>query len=332
MKKIIIFGLWSILTTYLFSQTSSSNVKTGSTSSRTTGTSQFGRDRTSSQRREVQEEMYGQISSMIASVIGSKLRHPDPEIRKQALMSLVYSMGATQEGGRGSQEGIRSIFYFGEEGRGREGATGAGGATYIPDLYELLQDPDPEVRDLAAVGLDILFNTEMTLLKFMQDEDPLVRKYAVRIYSERSLGSERERGGREREYEYAAQLLALRTLLVRLKYEKEPAVRKAISDAIEEFLITGGREGGRRSDQLLGVDQSIINYLNDENPVVRKNALKIIANMEYNPVIFNTLLERLKVEKDEEVRTLIEQTIEILSSGIEQGGRRTGIAPAGGIR
>ncbi|MCM8805044.1 MAG: HEAT repeat domain-containing protein, partial [Candidatus Omnitrophica bacterium] len=118
-----------------------------------------------------------------------------------------------------------------------------------------------------------------------------------------------------------------RTLLVRLKYEKDAGVRKAISDAIEEFLITGGREGGRRDSEFLGVDQSIIEYLNDKNPEVRKNALKIIQKMEYNPNILNILLERLKVETDDEVKTLIEQTIDIISSGTF-GGRR-GISPAG---
>ncbi len=322
MRKLIIFLIMSNLIVSLYAQTSGSSVKTG-TSSRTRDTGQFGRERSRSQRREQTEEMMGQITNMIASIIGSKLRHPDPEIRKQALMSLVSSLAGTGEG-RGREEGIQSIFYFGREGRGREEGTGAGGGTFIGDLYDLLQDPDPEVRDLASVGIDILFNTEVTLLRFMQDEDPLLRKYATKIYSTRNLATEvQRRGGREREYEYAAQLIALRTLLVRLKYEKDPGVRKAVIDGIEQFLITGGGESGRRHDMLLGVDQSIINYLNDPNPIVRKNALVIIANMEYNPTVLNALLERLKVESDEEVKTLIERTIEILSSGITEGGRRT---------
>lgn len=333
MKKLISGFILACFTISLYSQTSSSgsSVKTGTSSSRTRDTGQFGRERQRSQRGEQREEMMGQITSLIASVIGSKLRHPDPEIRKQALMTLVSSMGGTEEG-RGGERGIQSIFYFGEEGRGREEATGAGGATYITDIYDLLQDPDPEIRDLAGVGLDILFNTEVTLLRFMQDEDPLVRKYATKMYATRNLNTERERGGRERQYEYATQLIALRTLLVRLKYEKDPGVRKAISDAIEEFLITGGSERGRRENELLGVDQSIINYLNDQNPEVRKNALRIIQNMEFNPTVLNVLLERLKVEKDEEVKTLIEQTIDIISSSTTEGGRRAGRAAPVGVR
>ncbi|MGC8976194.1 MAG: HEAT repeat domain-containing protein [Candidatus Ratteibacteria bacterium] len=330
MKKIILSLLVFSFSVSLFSQTSGSSVKTGTTS-RTRDTSQFGRDRSRRERGEEREYMMGQISSMIASVVGSKLRHPDPEIRKQALMTLVSSMAGTEEG-RGSEEGVQSIFYFGREG-GREEATGGGGATYIPDLYELLQDPDPEVRDLAGVGLDILFNTDVTLLRFMNDQDPIVRKYAAKIYATRNLSDIKERGGRERAYQYAVQLIALRTLLVRLKYEKDPGVKKAISDGIEQFLITGGAESGRRENLFVGVDQSIINYLNDPNPVVRKNALVIISNMEYNSQIFNALLERLKVEQDDEVRTLIERTIETLSGGITEGGRRRtgGLAP-GGIR
>lgn len=324
MKKVIVFGFLLLLSISLYSQTSGSSVKTGTSSSSRIGSQQFRSDRQRSARREQAEEMMGQISSLIASILGSKLRHPDPEIRKQALMSLIASLGAAEEG-RGAEEGIQSIFYFGREGRGSEYAGGAGGATFVPDLYDLLQDPDPEVRDLAGVGIDILFNSEVTLLRFMQDEDPLVRKYAARIYAERSLGPEQQRGGRERQYEYAVQLIALRTLLVRLKYEKDPTVRKALTDAIEKFLITGGREG-RRSDGFLYVDQSVVNYLNDTNPEVRKNALKIIQSMEYNPTIFNVLLERLKVEKDEEVKAEIERTIEILSSGIERGTKRGGIA------
>jgi hypothetical protein len=325
MKRLMMSLIVLSFAVSLYSQTSGSSVKTG-TSSRTRDTGQFGRDRSRSQRREQTEEMMGQITNMIASIIGSKLRHPDPEVRKQALMSLVASMAGTGEG-RGREEGVQSIFYFGREGRSREEGTGAGGATFVGDLYDLLQDPDPEIRDLAGVGIDILFNTEVTLLRFMQDEDPLLRKYATKIYATRNLASEAQRrGGREREYGYAAQLIALRTLLVRLKYEKDPTVRKAITDGIEQFLITGGGESGRRQDMLLGVDQSIINYLNDPNPVVRKNALVIIANMEYNPTVLNALLERLKVEQDEEVKTLIERTIDILSSGVAEGGRRRGAA------
>jgi hypothetical protein len=330
MKRIIYLIVLSFAVS-LYSQTSSSgsSVKTGS-SSRSSSSGTFGSNRQRSQRSEVTEEMRGQITNMIASIIGSKLRHPDPEIRKQALMSLVSSMAGSEKG-RGNEEGVQSIFSFGREGRGREEGTGTGGATFIGDLYELLQDPDPEVRDLASVGIDILFNTEVTLLRFMQDEDPLVRKYATKIYTIRNLGTDTQRRGSDREYGYAAQLIALRTLLVRLKHEKDPSVRKVITDGIEQFLMTGGGESGRRQDIFVGVDQSIIDYLNDPNPVVRKNALIIISKMEYNPTILNVLLERLKVEQDEEIKTLIERTIETLTGGVREGGR--GALPgAGGVR
>lgn len=320
MKKILrVMGLWSILTTCLFSQISSlSQISSGTTSS----SSQTSSRQTTTQIGQSRVGREGQLPDLTPYIMGGYLRHPDPEIRKQALMSLVYSMGVTQERGRRGQEGVRSIFYFGQEGRRREGTTGAGGATFIPDLYALLHDPDPEVRDLAAVALDILFNTDLSLLKFMEDPDPLVRKYAVKIYSERSLRNERDRGRRENDYEYVTQLFALRTLLVKLKYEKDPGVRKVISDAIEQFVLTERMEGGRERNIIGGIDQSIIDYLNDDNPVVRKNALKIIASMEYNPAILNILIERLKVEKDEEVKTLIENTIETLSGGAGRPGGR----------
>jgi len=331
MKRIIYLIVLSFAVS-LYSQTSSSgsSVKTGS-SSRSSSSGTFGSNRQSSQRTEQTEEMRGQITNMIASIIGSKLRHPDPEIRKQALMSLVSSMAGTREGSGNNGEGVQSIFYFNREGTNTEQGTGVGGATFIGDLYELLQDPDPEVRDLASVGIDILFNTEVTLLRFMQDEDPLVRKYATKIYTIRNLGTDTQRSGSDREYGYAAQLIALRTLLVRLKHEKDPSVRKVITDGIEQFLMTGGGESGRRQDIFVGVDQSIIDYLNDPNPVVRKNALIIISKMEYNPTILNVLLERLKVEQDEEIKTLIERTIETLTGGVREGGR--GALPgAGGVR
>ncbi|MCS7181263.1 MAG: HEAT repeat domain-containing protein, partial [bacterium] len=113
------------------------------------------------------------------------------------------------------------------------------------------------------------------------------------------------------------ELVALRTLLVRLKYEKDEGVKKVLTDSIELYLqsvgLDRGQQGGARGTSItgiFGVDPSIIKYLNDDNPEIRKNAVKIISAMEYNPQILNILLERLKKETNDEVKQEIEKAIE----------------------
>lgn len=327
MRKKIIFYL-IILPTILFSQTT----RTGG--SRSSGRTQSIREQ---RRSEQREERQAYIQDFIVSVIGSMLRHPDPKIRMQAVQSIIAGMASGEvEGGGGRNEGLRSFFAVGEEGRGGRGEEygGAGAASFVPDLYTLLNDPDPEIRDIASVGLDVMFGSEVTLLRFMDDPDPLVRKYATKIFTTKSLSSQRE-GGRSREEEYGAldELIALRTLLVRLKYEKDEEVRKTLMDGIEYYLHTGGRRdrGGREEWAVSGVDASLIKYLKDPNPELRKNAAKIIGEMEYSQEAIKILMEALKEEKDESVKNEINRSIDKLINaasgyGRERGGG-AGVAP-----
>ncbi|MGB9678312.1 MAG: HEAT repeat domain-containing protein, partial [Candidatus Ratteibacteria bacterium] len=249
----------------------------------------------------------------------------DPKVRIQAIQSLTGAM-VSSEGttGRGDNtSGIRGLFGIDvNQGTGNNDTTGGvGGAIFIPDLFVLLNDPDPEVQDMASMGLDILFGTDVTILRFMDDPDPIVRQYATKIYSTRSFSGDTTRTTRQNRDEYEEgslkELVALRTLLVRLKYEKDEGVRKVLTDSIELYLqsIGLGREGqgGTRGTSLtgiFGVDPSIIKYLNDDNVEVRKNAVKIISAMEYNPQILNILLERLKKETDDGVKEEIQKAID----------------------
>ncbi len=331
MKKAILIVM-TLFITIVFSQTTSttqtgtriSNIsRQGSIGSRT-GTSMnrgFG-IRGGGDRRNLGDYRSSQLANFIASIIGSYLRHPDPKVRIQAIQSLTGAM-VSGEGTRGTSDrtsGVRGLFGINIGRDGRDGTSGGvGGATFIPDLFVLLNDPDPEVCDMASMGLDILFETDVTILRFMDDPDPLVRQYATKIFSTRSFADSdtRDRRGSQRD-EYAEgslqELVALRTLLVRLKYEKDEGVRKVLTDSIELYLQSVGlsREGQRGTSitGIFGVDPSIIKYLNDENPEIRKNAVKIISAMEYNPQILNILLERLKKETNDEVKEAIEKAID----------------------
>jgi len=169
-------------------------------------------------------------------------------------------------------------------------------AVYIPDLYALLSDPDPEVRDTASVALDALFGTDTTLIRLMDDTDPIVRKYATKNNNTDDL----------------RELLALRTFLIRLKYEKNPEVRKVITDTIEYYLRSNINEDNENNNlgYMGGVDSSIYTYLKDPNPEIRKNAIKIISQLDYNPQLLTTLMEMLKTEKDESVKAEIQKAID----------------------
>ena len=278
----------------IYSQTSSSGT------SRSSG----GTTLLTTERKELTEEdIRAKILSVINSTIGSKLRHPDPKVRKQALTYLVSLLGTS---GIFNTTGTTS-------GTSSTQTVSLVGVQFISDLFLLLNDSDPEVSDLSRVALDVLFGTEDTFLKYMEDPDPTIRKYAIRIYTERSITARSTQDTTTQDRGYINQLFALRTLLVRLKYEKDEGTRKTLTDAIEQILSSTSTTG--ETKKVRSVDQTILNYLNDENPDVRKNALKIIASMEYNPAVLNILLDKLKVEKDEEVKAEIERTIEVISGG-----------------
>ncbi len=336
-KKIVSLMIILMVAT-VFSQTSTqqatriSNIsrqgsigsRTGTSGQRGSGTGTgFGiRGQSGNQQQDYSSS---QLANFLAAIIGSYLRHPDPKVRIQAIQSLTGAMVSGEGTGNNTNNnsGIRGLFGIDVNNTGNNNTTsgGIGGAIFIPDLFVLLSDPDPEVQDMASMGLDILFGTDVTILRFMDDPDPIVRQYATKIYSTRSFSGDTNRttGNNNNEYEEGSlkELVALRTLLVRLKYEKDEGVKKVLTDSIELYLqsIGLGREGqsGTRGTSLtgiFGVDPSIIKYLNDDNVEVRKNAVKIISAMEYNPQILNILLERLKKETDDGVKEAIQNAID----------------------
>jgi len=298
-----------------FSQTSSSK----SSSSRTTRKDFRG------DTDDKNEERQGYIRDFVVAVIGTKLRHPDPQIRMQALQSIVSGiLSGEGEGGGDENQGLRSYFSIGTENDSGDTGdyVGAGAAAFIPDIYSLLKDPDPEIRDVAGVGLDALFGSDVTLLRFMDDPDPVVRKYATKIYIKKALVESQDddnNNDNENKTGDLAELLALRTLLVRLKDETDEGVRKTIEDSIEYYLTSEtGRDRGDERGYVRGVDSSIIKYLGDSNPEIRKNAAKIIGELEYNPGILNILMEALRKESNSEVKEEIQASIEKLTANLSQ--------------
>jgi len=294
----------------------------------------------SQESKEKTQEQEGRIADFILSVIGGLLRHPDPKIRLQAVQSLIGGMASAESGGGGGKGTLTDIF-SGERRSGTgEGTTGAGPSIFVPDLYTMLADSDPEVRDMASVGLDVLFGTDVTLLRMMEDPDPLIRKYATKVFAKKTLTLASSRGGSrgaERQQEQAYELLALRTLLVRLRYEKDEDIRKALTDALDWYILFGGGEGGRTEEgTMFGSEATILGYLKDENPDVRKNAIKIGAEMEFSQTIFNTFLNMLKTETDPEVKAVLQDAIDYMiekqAEMAESGGRRGGRAGGGFVK
>ncbi|MCM8762455.1 MAG: hypothetical protein NC929_03965, partial [Candidatus Omnitrophica bacterium] len=287
----------------------------------TSGTRSSTRSSSSTWRQERKEEQrQGAVKDFVMAVIGGMLRHPDPVVRKQAIQSISIGMVGEEATGGSNEGGVRSLFAVSNERSGGQDdtSTGIGGAVFIPDLYVLLSDPDPEVRDIASVGLDMIFGTDSTLLRLLQDNDPLVRKYATQIFARKRISISEEGGGRSSEEQLAEvrDLLALRTMLVRLKYEKEPEVRKVIQDTLDWYIKYGGdtrNRGGRGEygEDLFGVSATLsLDYINDPDPEIRKNAIKTIGLRESSDDIMIKLLERLRVEKDESVRQEIQTALD----------------------
>jgi len=305
---------------------------TGSTSTRTSSTTSSGSTTGTSSRRlggtttgtttgTGQLDRQGEIASFLSAIIGGMMRHPDPIIRKQAIQSVIQSAGGTTTSGSSTTNtsGIRGLISSNTTGTGSSSSTtgSVGVVTFVPDLYMLLADPDPEVRDIASVGLDVLFGTDMTLMRMMNDEDPIIRKYATKTFASRNLRGNREgtTGSNTNEEVNTYELLALRTLLVRLKYEKDLTVRKTIIDALEWYVSSGGTERDTGSRDLLtgrifGVDAGILKFLEDENPEVRKNAIRVVSSSDYNPQTLELFFEMFRKEKDPDVKKALQEAID----------------------
>jgi len=275
------------------------------------------------------ENRQGEMQAFIVSIIGSQLRHPDPKTRLQAIQTFITGMsGDTGDTGNSSgnnREGMSSIFSTNTASSGNsssgEGTTGLGGAIFIPDLYTLLADPDPEIRDMASVGLDMIFGTDVTLMRMMNDSDPVIRNYALKVYTSKNLsggeGRNRSTGSSSGDDRNSSvyELLTLRTLLIRLKHEKNPEVRKTLIDALDWYVLSGGETDRGRGDsgregRMFGTSAAILTYLHDENPEIRMNAIKIISAMDYNQKTLQTFLEMLGTEKDKDVKSALQEAID----------------------
>jgi hypothetical protein len=323
-KKWVVLLLIAVFTAASFSVLGATAV---SSKSKSSSSSSFRSDRDDEKGRK------GAVRDFIMAIIGGMLRHPDPIIRKQAIQTISTGMVGSDSEGRDSDEGgVRNLFGFNDEDSGDEEdmSTGVGGAVFIPDLYVLLSDPDPEVRDIASVGLDMIFQTDTTVLRFMNDPDPIIRKYAAQIYAKKRLSQNQDRGDRnEEELSEVSDLLGIRTLLVRLKNEENPEVKKTIRDTLNWYIRYGGDREDRTSERgfegdMFGVDAVMIyEYLNDENSEIRLQAIKtIVAREQYSDDLLKILLERLRVEEDKEVKKELLKAMDTLrSSRDERQGR-----------
>jgi len=314
-----------------------SSIAQTSSSSRSSRRSSRGTFRSTDSRGDNRED-YRQaiVYDFVRAIIAGKLRHPDPKIRIQAIQTIVGSMVSGEGNDSDTNEGgARDLFSIGNDDSNNDNESSVGAAVYIPDLYTLLSDPNPEVRDTASVALDALFGTDTTLIRLMDDTDPLVRKYATKIYAKRAFSdynNDNNDRNNENNTNDLKSLIALRTFLVRLKYEKNPEVRKVITDSIEYYLRS---EVGRRDNKnregtggFIAVDASMYTYLKDPNPEIRKNAVKIISQLDYNPQVLKTLMDMLKTEQDKGVKTAIQKAIDAfiqkekqLQEGTERIGR-----------
>ncbi|MCK9266883.1 HEAT repeat domain-containing protein [bacterium] len=326
----------------LGAQTSSSSRRRSSSSSGIGSSSSSSSSGTSNERASIVTDL------LVAYVIGGMLRNPDSNVRKQAIQSLAKGLSSTNTSSSSSSSststsGVRErLFGTGSSSSSSsssssDSSSGLGPMIYIPDLYVLLADPDPEVKDLASAGLDLIMGTEVTILRLMNDPEPLIRNYATKIYATRifanaqSSGTSRSSSTTEGEGDIS-ELFALRTMLVRLKYESNVEVRKTIKDAIEWYITKGasdtsGGRGGRESDifsGMFGVDPNVLKFLDDPDPELRKNAIRVVSSAETNYDVLIMFMERLKTETDDGVRQELQTAIDnfVRSSLDSQRGRR----------
>lgn len=316
-QKRLIAGVLSLI--FFVSSICSLNAQTSSKSSSKTssGTSRFSKD--SSDDEDDEDDTKNRINSLLtAYIIGGMLRHPDPNVRKQAIQSLAKGLSTSSTSDDNTNENdnsIRSRIFGNTESEDDDSGTNIGAIVYVPDLYVLLADPDPEVRDLASAGLDIIMGTDTTLLRMMSDPEPLIRNYATKIYAARTLkktGS-KDSSNNDNENQDINQLMALRTLLVRLKYETNMEVRKTITDAIEWYIKQGAKEGETTTTNLegmFGVPDTMIKYLDDPNPELRKNAIRVISKMDVSYDMLIKFMERLRIEEDEGVKKELQTAID----------------------
>ena len=318
MKKITKLCILTILVftlSQLYAQTSSRTGTSSDSSSRTTtgSTTDFGRSITTD------DDTSRVAADFLTAIIGGMLRHPNPDIRKQALQSITSGFmddDTTTTTSSSSSDSTSNV-------------TENLGAIFLPDIMIMLSsDPDPEVRDIASVGFDMIYGTNITLERFMEDPDPIVRKYAMQVFARKNLlskdsdsGSSNERSSQERK-----DLIALRTLLVRLKYEEDPEIQKMIQDSLEWFVKKDSTKDSSRDSEglqsMFGTSSSMLRYIDDPDPEIRKEAIQTIGQRDSLDSTIEKLLERLRVEEDESVKDAIRSAIRTIRDK-QTGARET---------
>lgn len=246
MKKVIMLLLMLVLIAgyfELFAQTTGGTSQ-GTISRGTRSTSRTGTAGTSGYYNT------GTTDVIITAVV-NMLRHSNKDIRMQAIQSLVGGMilgTTTTTGSSSTTTGIGEI--FGMRGGIRTSSTsstsgysdGLGTTTVIPEFFTMLADPDPAIRDLVSIALDQIFGTDASLLRFMNDPDPVVRKYAIKLFVIRSQEDQAYRGTDRRTtssrtgYIRSSNDILIMRILLNMMKDPDPDVKKVASDGLEKFI------------------------------------------------------------------------------------------------
>ena len=229
---ILIFGCFDI-----FAQTRTTSRTTGRTS----------RSNNNNDNNDNYNNRTSNNVDFVVAVIAGMLRHPKKEIRMQALQSLVagMTMGSTDNNDNdNSNSSIGDIFAL-KGGNNNDDDNndneGLGTTMFIPELFTMLADPDPQIRDLVSISLDNLFGTDTSLLRFMSDPDPVVRKYAVRLFVVRNQMEPEQGTGKsgssdnKNNIRSSKDILIMRILLNMTK-DPDPDIKKLAEDALERFM------------------------------------------------------------------------------------------------
>ena len=245
MKKIAALVLILVLVFFcidLFAQTTSTGTSTSTGSSRTSSrTSRTGTGSTSGY------DTTGSADFVISAIAGM-LRHRDKEVRMQALQALVGGMTlgtTTTSSSSTTSTGIGDI--FGMRGGGTTTSSssstsvqGLGTTVLIPEFFTMLSDPDPEIRDLVSIALDQIFGTDASLIRFLHDPDPVVRKYAMRLFVIRTREDSQYRtttsSSSGTTYTRSANDILIMRILLNMMKDPDPDVKKVATDALEKFI------------------------------------------------------------------------------------------------
>ncbi|HPP67061.1 MAG TPA: hypothetical protein PKX05_04000 [bacterium] len=179
---------------------------------------------------------------LVVATVAGLLRHPKKEIRLQALQALIAGMteGSNEDdddsGDDDSGSGIEDIFSLKS---GTSESQGLGTTVFIPEFFTMLSDQDPQIRDLVSIGLDELFGTDVSLMRFMSDPDPIVRRYAMRLFVVKTL-TEKETSDENddddnKKSKSTKDILIMRMLLYMTK-DPDPEVKQLALDTLEKFM------------------------------------------------------------------------------------------------